>query len=393
MQGYWDNLSGLSAKVVMVKSNLINIDTRLTKEYSALRKLNCNVALLCWNREKKDLLGEYSQIETLNLRAPYGVSGIFLLPIWELYVLVKLLVEDYDVVHVVNFDSFIPSLVAAKIKGKSIIYEIEDTYEDQIRLPSPLRELIFRIDKYLLKFADAIILVDNCQIQEFRGLSNPNVHVIYDSPPDASHTFSDRSPEESIFKIFYPGVLFRARRLNIDAVIEFVMKTDNVQLTISGYGDMVDQINQLAERMPDKIRYVGWIPDRETLFQMMHNSDATFVLKDPSIPLNKYICGSKIFEAMMCSIPVIVNRGTSAAKKVKESNCGLIVDVSDENDLHNALLRLINDQKYKEQLGINARKAYDQVYHWMIMEEKLLRLYSDLLVRNNTSASKKDGSQ
>lgn len=384
MQEYSEKLSNSPVKVIMVKSNLIDVDTRLTKELSTLRKLGCTADLLCWNREKKQVLpDDYSRIEMLNLRAPYGVKSIFLLPIWELYILVKLLVGDYDIIHVINFDSYIPSLIAAKIRRKPIVYEIEDTYEDQMPLPIFLRELILRIDKCMLKFADAIILVDDCQIQEFRGLSNPNVYVIYDSPPDASHTFSERSPRDTIFRIFYPGVLFRARRLNIDAIIEFVMKTDNVQLTISGYGDMVDQINRLAERMPDKIKYVGWIPDRETLFQMMHNSDTTFVLKDPSVPLNKYICGSKIFEAMMCSIPVVVNRGTSAAKKVKESNCGLVVDVSNENDLHNALLKLINDQRYKEQLGTNARKAYDQVYRWTIMEKKLFRLYSDLLVHTN----------
>ena len=80
-----------------------------------------------------------------------------------------------------------------------------------------------------------------------------------------------------------------------------MLKTDNVQLTISGYGDMVDDLTQLAEKMPGKIKYIGWIPDRESLFQIMHSSDITFVLKDTAIPLNKYICGSKIFEAMMCS--------------------------------------------------------------------------------------------
>jgi glycosyltransferase involved in cell wall biosynthesis len=379
MQDYWDRLSDLSVKVVMVKSNLIDIDTRLTKEYSTLRKLNYNVALLCWNREKKkDLSDDYSQIKPLNLRAPYGIRSIFFLPIWELYVLVKLLVENYDIIHVINFDSFIPSLVAAKIKGKPIIYEIEDTYEDQIPLPTQLRELILRIDKYLLKFADAIILVDDCQIQEFHGLPNLNVHVIYDSPPDASHTFSDRSPRGEIFKIFYPGVLFRARKLNIDAVIEFVMKTDNVQLTISGYGDMVDQIKQLAERMPDKIKYVGWIPDRETLFQIMHNSDTTFVLKDSSVPLNKYICGSKIFEAMMCSVPIIVNANTSVAMKVKKHNCGVAVDARNQSEVESALLKLIGDRQYCHCLGENGRRAYMELYHWDIMESKLFSLYRGL---------------
>jgi glycosyltransferase involved in cell wall biosynthesis len=379
MQDYSDNSSNLSVKVVMVKSNLIDIDTRLTKEFSTLQKLGCTVDLLCWNREKKCLSDDYSRIKTLNLKAPYGIKSVFLLPIWELYILVKLLVGDYDIIHVINFDSYMPSLVAAKIRRKPIVYEIEDTYEDQIPLPTLLRELILRIDKCLLKFADAVILVDDHQIHEFRGLSNPNIHIVYDSPPDVSHLFSDRDSKDAIFRIFYPGVLFRARRLNIDTIIEFVLKTDNVQLTISGYGDMVDDLTQLAEKMPGKIKYIGWIPDRESLFQIMHSSDITFVLKDTAIPLNKYICGSKIFEAMMCSIPVVVNRGTSAALKIKKHNCGVLVDANSKEEVEQALRDLIEDPDTRRQLGRNARKAYEELYHWHIMEERIYNIYKGIL--------------
>ena len=366
--------------VVMIKSNLIDIDSRLTKEYYSLKKLHYAVSLLCWNREgKEEISDDYSPIEALNIRSPYGIKSLFLLPIWALYSFIKLLLMKYDIIHVINFDSYIPSLIAAKIRGKPIIYEIEDTYEDQILMPNFIREIVLGIDRHLSKFADAIILVDECQLREFGDIPNSNVHIIYDSPPDFAQTFTELNSDDGIFKILYPGVFFRARKLNIDKIIEFVLKHDNIQLTLCGYGDMKDELIQLANERPDKIRYLGWIPSRVTVFQLLHDSDLTFAFKDTSIPLNRYICGSKIFEAMMCSVPIIVNANTSVSMKVRKNNCGIVINVKNESEVESALLKLIGDRQYCRSLGENGRRAYSELYRWDIMEDELYAIYKKLL--------------
>lgn len=366
--------------VVMVKSNMIDIDSRMIKEYNTIKRFNSDVTLLCWNREgKKKFSDDYSPIETLNIKAPYGIKYLFLLPIWILYTFFKLLFMKYDVIHVLNFDSYISGILVAKIRKKKIIYEIEDTYIDQISMPSLIRYAILFVDRYLSKFADAIILVDECQIQEFGEITNSNIHVVYDAPPDFSHTFSKNINDSDPFKIYYPGIFFRARKLNIDKIINFVLKTDNVHLTISGYGDMEEEIDLLAKQRPDKITYLGWLESRTKLFQTMYNSDLTFAFKDTSVPLNRYICGSKVFEAMMCSVPIIVNANTSVARKVKEHDCGVVVNAKNQNDVERALIDLINNRQNCKRLGDNGRKAYLQKFHWNIMEKSIEKLYINLL--------------
>jgi glycosyltransferase involved in cell wall biosynthesis len=379
MQHNRNELFVYSQHVILLKSNLIDIDTRMIKEYHSLKKIGHVVTLLCWNREgKKEISNDYSPLETLSLKAPYGVKYLFLLPVWMIYILVKLLSMKYDYIQAINFDSYIPSLIAAKIRGKPIVYEMEDTYADQISMPTFLRNTILRFDKFLSKFADAIILVDECQLREFNGLPNSNVHVIYDAPPDFACDFIKSNSSDETFKIFYPGVFFRARQLNLDKIIDFVLKTDNVQLTISGYGDMKDEIIELANKVPNKIKYVGWVESRADLFQMMYNSDLTFAFKDIVVPLNRYICGSKVFEAMMCSVPIIVNANTSVAMKVKKHNCGVVVDARNQSEVDNALLKLIEDRQYCRYLGDNGRRAYMGLYRWDVMERKLFSLYQGL---------------
>ncbi|MGA2121744.1 MAG: glycosyltransferase family 4 protein [Methanoregula sp.] len=350
------------------------------KEYDTLKKFGYDVALLCWNRERKSDLGDYHlKIQPLNLKGPYGIKSLILLPIWNLFVLYKLMVCEYDIIHVINFDSYLPSLIASKIRRKVVIYEIEDTYEDQIKLPTIIRIFSLGFDKFFLKFADGIILVDECQINEFKGLGHPNIQIVYDSPPDMSRKFQQKMTDKKTFTIFYPGVLDKARMLNLNLIIQLVEKMDSVHLIISGYGDQVEDIKNKSATMPEKMKYIGWIPDRQEMFNMMHDADITFALKDPSVPLNRYICGSKLFEAMMCSIPIIVNKNSSAALKVKKHNCGIVVDANDQFEIELALIMFIKNPALREQLGNNGRRTYETIYDWDFMEERIQHVYKNAL--------------
>jgi glycosyltransferase involved in cell wall biosynthesis len=96
-------------------------------------------------------------------------------------------------------------------------------------------------------------------------------------------------------------------------------------------------------------------------------------------PVNKYICGSKILEAMMCGRPILVNEGTSTANKVLEENCGLVVDANNIEEIKKAIIRLRDTPELCEELGANARKAYEERYSWGIMEKRLLDLYRGLI--------------
>ena len=77
--------------------------------------------------------------------------------------------------------------------------------------------------------------------------------------------------------------------------------------------------------MPDKVKFIGEITHKEVL-QRSYNADALFMIRDSLLPINKYICGSKILEAMMCGTPIIVSEDTSTAKKVTKEKCGLVIN-------------------------------------------------------------------
>ena len=87
----------------------------------------------------------------------------------------------------------------------------------------------------------------------------------------------------------------------------------------------------------------------------------------------------------MCGKPYIVAEGTSTADKVLRENCGLVVDANNTEEIRSAIINLKNNPELCRQLGVNARKAYEQRYSWQIMEQRLVNLYQELTQEVNSA--------
>jgi glycosyltransferase involved in cell wall biosynthesis len=91
---------------------------------------------------------------------------------------------------------------------------------------------------------------------------------------------------------------------------------------------------------------------------------------------NRYVTGNKLFEAMMCGIPIITNVATEI---VNETQCGIIVDYNDIDQIRDAIVSLRDNSNLRKRLGENGRKAFLQKYNWSVMEQKLFKIYQELL--------------
>jgi glycosyltransferase involved in cell wall biosynthesis len=368
--------------VVLIKSNLINRDVRLTKTINYLYEQGYKTKLISWDRQwssDNSRTSDYFKEIRLRIRAPLGIKVLPYLPIWWTFIFFQLINNSWDIVHAINFDCIIPSLVAGKLKGKTVVYEIYDTYEDLIIMPRMLRKLFINIDKLFMRFSNTVIIVDKSRRDEFDGIPNDDVIVINNSPPDVLNALC-RVPDitDGIFTIFYAGLLTKERSLN--EIIEAVNNIDGVELVIAGFGDKAREIAEIAKSSNGKIRYLGEMDYKEVL-NWNYSSDLMFSLYDPRIPLFKYASSNKLFEAMMCRKPILVSKGTTMASFVEENNCGLVVECNDINGLREAIIRLKEDPRLCRQLGSNGRSAYEKKYNELIMKKRLTTLYDKLRLK------------
>ena len=372
-------------RAIIVRSNLLDRDIRVPKEIEALKRAGYRVTLLCWDREcqaspspspSPQQEDSFREIR-VKVRAPWGVKVLPYLPIWGCFSFWHLLVNKWDIVHALNFDTVIPAVIAGKLKRKPVIYEILETYEDRIVLPKIVRDFFINVDKIFMRLAKVVIVADEAQSKGLGGIPNPRVTVIYDSAPDFFRKINFTSRDNEKFVVFQASVLSKMRKLNLDKLFLAIKDIDNVKLILAGYGDQVAEIKRWSQEVPDKIEFIGRIEHSETL-KRSKDVDLLFELRSSSVPQHKYICGSKLLQAMMCGKPFLANRGTSAAIKVRKENCGLVVDANNIEEIKEAIVKLRDNPELCKELGINARKAYELRYSWEIMEKRLISLYQEL---------------
>jgi glycosyltransferase involved in cell wall biosynthesis len=367
-------------KAVFVRSNPLDRDIRVPKLITAANRAGYTTRHIYWDRERvpeKQVEIENHEAIPLKLKAPWGLQILLLLPVWWGFVFFRLMAMRFDIVHAINVDSIIPCLIAARLKGKPVVYEILDFYV--WLMPRGLSGIGLAIDKLCMRMADCVVVVDEEQGGGIGGIPNKHIVTIYDSPPDdlAVRTESTGEAKKQGFTLFYAGQLYRDRRLNLDKVIEAVRELDGVRLIVAGYGDMEDEFREMSARMPEKLDFIGKISYGEVI-RRGQVADLFFVLRDPVLPFYRYICGSTLFNAMICGKPLLVNQGTSTTKKVTRENCGLAVDSGDAGAIKQAIIKLRDDQELYRELCKNARKAYDERYGWDIMAPRLAGLYDEL---------------
>lgn len=86
----------------------------------------------------------------------------------------------------------------------------------------------------------------------------------------------------------------------------------------------------------------------------------------------------KLFEAIMCSKPILVSKGTAMAELVDRENCGLAVDCQSAEEIKQAIAKLKQNPELCNLLGANGRKVYEREYSWQVMEQRLLSLYHEI---------------
>ena len=229
-------------KIVIVKNHFpVDNDPRVVNLIKMLRK-EYRITYLGWNRETN--FSKYSEKHAdyfsvvVNRRAPVGLQSALFLPLWWFSALSYLLKMDWDALHVINFSSLPPSILAAKLRKKPVVYDIVETFEDQTALPTLFKLLIFKIDKFLMRYVEAVVLVDEMQIDEFGGIPNSNTIVVYDTPEPLLTTI--KSHENHIFTLFHPGYLDKRRNLNIEALIEAVKPIKNIKVIFAGMETSLD---------------------------------------------------------------------------------------------------------------------------------------------------------
>ncbi len=364
-------------KVVMVRSR--STDAAVFKNAESLAESGFDVHLLAWDRQHnlpEDKNRKY-HVHRFTMKAPYDrMTILFYQPFWMLYELYFLLASRPDIINACDLDTLLPAVMVKLLYRCRLFYTIYDFYADHfddrrgslIRL---IKRSLASLEKFLIGFADVLFLADECRLEEVKGARIKKVVYIYNSPMDRFVNGEGRSPGDELV-VLYAGLINPSR--GVEYMVEAVEAVDGVTMIIAGPDD-ADKLRIDTPVNPKKIKFIGYLPTYEDVLRTTMNADVLFRFEDPGRSSSKYASPNKLFEAMMCGKPFIVNEGIGSSRIVAETNCGPIVPFGDVGALKNALTALRDDPALRARAGASGRKAYDEKYSWSIMEKRLTEAY------------------
>jgi len=290
---------------------------------------------------------------------------------------------DFDVIH--SHHAFTPlALKAAKAgrrMGKATVLTTHSiSFAHESRLWETLG-LTFPIFSNYLRYPHRIIAVSKAAKAFIEHFTDTPVEIIPNGVDDTVFTPSKKKEKiKEKFEIDGKVVLYVSRmsyRKGPHVLLNAFSQIEEAALVMVGSGEMLPFLRAQAKflRIEDRVKFVGYVKN-EVLPEIFRMADV-FVL--PSITAEAF--GIVILEAMASGLPVVATDVGGIPEIVMESESGLLVPPGNELELRNAIQKLLLDDKLRERLGSNGRKAVEERYSWNRVTEQIEKTYEDVISR------------
>jgi glycosyltransferase involved in cell wall biosynthesis len=374
-------------KILMLLSNPFIVDPRVYNEAKSLIDSGHKVTVIVWDRknqyEFESIIDGIRIIRIHNsLLMKFLFHDLFRNPIWwrkayrvglKLYNVFK-----FDVVHCHDLDTLQSGVWLKKKIGCKLVYDAHEIFGYMIEndIPRTFVNIVFRLEKKLIRYVDQIITVNKPFKEYFEKITKKPIEIIMNCKDLISKRYIPT--KNNIFTVSYIGVLNKSRLF--PEIINTLGEIPNIKFIIAGKKEDMN-VYKLVEKTSmnyENVDFLGPIKFNQVVPKTCE-SDVVLLPLNPSGTLPKIAIANKQFEAMVCGRPIICIKGTYSGNMTEELNCGLVVEYS-VNAIKDAIIKLRDDPVLCRRLGENGLKAAISRYHWENEKKKLLELYENVLV-------------
>lgn len=379
----WSKMSSpIKKRIILLRSNSIEADSRVLKEASALIENGYEVSFFGWDRARnhssaqKKITGVDATI--VGIKSAFG--GGFkrnLIPLirFNLCLFFYLLRyhKSFDVIHACDFDTAFAASAAALIINKPLVYDIFDYYVDSFSVPRRLKKTIERFDHWVMDKSKIVIVCTENRREQIQYAEQDKVIVIHNAPPMVNCSSEQFGHDSSVIKLVYVGILQEGRLLR--ELLAEVESNTKLELDIAGFGQLESVVKSYSLRV-NRIRYYGQVPYDRAL-ELESCADVMLALYDPEIPNHKYAAPNKFYEALMFGKPLIVTKGIGIDRIIEDEGFGVSVDYTQEG-LRKGISRIV-ELIGQGNIDTNAmKKYYIANFSWDEMKRRLIDAYARL---------------
>lgn len=366
-------------RILFIRANPVNPDSRVEKEVNALFKHGYDVFVLGWDRSSDYPLKKESLNSELNLIPAYrvgikssygsGIKNLKYLYRFQKVIRSFLKKNKFDVIHACDFDTAFTAYHSINHKSTKFVYDIFDYYADSFSIPTLLRKPVIFFDRKIINKADLDIICTEQRRLQIAGSKPKNLIVIHNCPPRSLVHESYKHNAHPI-RVAYFGILSASRL--IKEMIEVIVENPKYELHIGGFGVLEEYIKDVASKNKNIVFY-GKVSYQDVI-KIENQSDILTAIYDPEVKNHKFAAPNKFYEALMLGKPVIMAKHTGMSDIVEKHNIGTTIEFS-KNGFKEGLDSLVEKQSEWAQMSQRMIQLYNDEYSWEEMEKRLISAY------------------
>lgn len=295
----------------------------------------------------------------------------------------KALEIDAQIYHF-HDPELIPFGLRLKKLGYKVIFDshenVLEQFAEKTYIPLIIRKVVNSLFIHYLEWAcsqfDAIVSVDPYICDRYKKL-NEHVVMVANFPRIEDSKCVQRKPQNK-YIAFAGGI---DAQWNHDIIIKAIENVDDIQYVLCGRAN--EEYLSYLKTLPGwkRVDFRGEVSHEEAL-EILRGSIAGVALCSYSKNTNGIIGtlgNTKLFEIMMCGVPVICTNFEQWKEIVLHYQCGFVLHYHDNMELEKIIKQLLSDPEASANMGLNGMNAVHK-YSWESQETNLKRMYDELTV-------------
>ena len=356
-------------RIIATVINDVVFDQRMIRICTSLSK-NFDVQL--WGRKKSSDLEEKRPYKQVRKRFLLNSGPLFYFS-YNVRLFVRLIFTKFDILHAVDLDTLPACYIAARIKGKTIVYDSHEYFTEVPELVNrtKVRAIWLFIEKLIIPRLKYCITVGSKIAKQYEGKYNVPFTVVRNCPILVKEKSTDIPTENYLI---YQGALNEGRGL--ETLIR-AMKSIDMELKIAGAGDIEDELKELVEEegLKNKVTFLGLIKPNQ-LLEITQKAFAGINVSE-NLGMSYYLSlNNKFFDYIHAGIPSITNSFPEYIYLNEKYNCCVMCECSEHQIVESVNLLRDDKIKYRE-LKKNCLLAREEL-NWHSEEKELLKLYAKI---------------
>jgi glycosyltransferase involved in cell wall biosynthesis len=363
----------LKHKLLFTVTNDLTYDQRIDRICSALTEKGYACTLIGRTKHSSKPLNERSYA-TERIPMYFQKGKLFYLE-YNFKLFWKALFKGQDVYCAIDLDTYLPMLMAARIRGKKLVYDAHEYFSElEEVVKRPFVHFVWqKVESIAMQTADAYYTISEGYASLFKKRYNTDFRVIRNVPELKEEI---GTPREAGTFIIYQGALNVGR--GIEEAIMAMKSIDGLTLKIYGEGPIESEIKTLIEKenLSNKVAVMGAaLP--EDLKKITTNAFAGLTLFSSTGLHHQFSLANRFFDYFHAGIPQVAMNYPEYKAFNEKYNIAELIDHLDAQSIASAIAFLQENKSRIEEVRANCQKAARE-NNWQRESHKLIEIFDSL---------------